>query len=285
MASISSSTFIVRVADPEEVQGRASRRVLISSDTLKRTKLCAGDPVALVAADIAQKAYAVGIIWPSTELLLETVQAMPSLLLTAKLREGSKVQLFPFNVPQGQKLKSWLPSFKQAREAGTVRLTEINSNESLLPPDNLKEKKTRRDWLSLLVRESLVDLKYITPTQVVQVQYEGQMRRFAVSSVLSKRPAGDASVADLVDTLNGLSVESIPPLCIMDWETMVVIDDGTKLTVSEKPQIESLGPSANPEVYSSVGGLDKQIAQIRDLIEIPLTRPDLFRHFGESKSP
>lgn len=30
-----------------------------------------------------------------------------------------------------------------------------------------------------------------------------------------------------------------------------------------------------------MGGLDKQIAQIRDLIEIPLTRPELFRHFGE----
>lgn len=29
-----------------------------------------------------------------------------------------------------------------------------------------------------------------------------------------------------------------------------------------------------------MGGLDKQIEQIRDLIEIPLTRPDLFRHFG-----
>lgn len=33
--------------------------------------------------------------------------------------------------------------------------------------------------------------------------------------------------------------------------------------------------------YASVGGLEKQIAQIRDLIEIPLTRPDLFRHFCE----
>ena len=34
------------------------------------------------------------------------------------------------------------------------------------------------------------------------------------------------------------------------------------------------------DAYSAVGGLDKQIAQIRDLIEIPLTRPELFRQFG-----
>ena len=31
--------------------------------------------------------------------------------------------------------------------------------------------------------------------------------------------------------------------------------------------------------YAAVGGLDEQIAQIRDLIEIPLRRPELFRHF------
>lgn len=38
--------------------------------------------------------------------------------------------------------------------------------------------------------------------------------------------------------------------------------------------------SSVSDAYTSVGGLDKQIAQIRDLLEIPLTRPDLFRHFG-----
>ena len=35
------------------------------------------------------------------------------------------------------------------------------------------------------------------------------------------------------------------------------------------------------DTYSSVGGLNKQIEEIRDLLEIPLTRPELFRYFGE----
>lgn len=35
------------------------------------------------------------------------------------------------------------------------------------------------------------------------------------------------------------------------------------------------------DAYSSVGGLTKQIEEIRDLLEIPLTRPELFRYFGE----
>ena len=36
------------------------------------------------------------------------------------------------------------------------------------------------------------------------------------------------------------------------------------------------------EAYSSVGGLNKQIEAIRDLLEIPLQRPELFSYFGMS---
>ena len=35
------------------------------------------------------------------------------------------------------------------------------------------------------------------------------------------------------------------------------------------------------DAYTTVGGLDEQIAQIRDLIDIPFQRPDLFYHFRE----
>lgn len=43
--------------------------------------------------------------------------------------------------------------------------------------------------------------------------------------------------------------------------------------------------ASNKDAYASVGGLNKQISQIRDLLEIPLTQPELFRHFGEWRSP
>lgn len=32
--------------------------------------------------------------------------------------------------------------------------------------------------------------------------------------------------------------------------------------------------------YDIVGGLDAQVEQIRDLVELPLTRPELYSHFG-----
>lgn len=48
-----------------------------------------------------------------------------------------------------------------------------------------------------------------------------------------------------------------------------------------QPQVEMLAQRSIKDAYSSVGGLNKQIEEIRDLLEIPLTRPELFRYFGE----
>jgi AAA family ATPase len=49
-----------------------------------------------------------------------------------------------------------------------------------------------------------------------------------------------------------------------------------------QPDIETFEKTSSSDAYATVGGLNKTIAEIRDLIEIPLTRPELFAHFGES---
>lgn len=49
-----------------------------------------------------------------------------------------------------------------------------------------------------------------------------------------------------------------------------------------QPDIETLEQTTSSDAYATVGGLNKTIAEIRDLIEIPFTRPELFAHFGES---
>jgi AAA family ATPase len=52
--------------------------------------------------------------------------------------------------------------------------------------------------------------------------------------------------------------------------------DQLDVGVSDEPQ--------GADAYTAVGGLDEQIAQIRDLIEIPFRWPELFHHFRESQS-
>lgn len=138
--------------------------------------------------------------------------------------------------------------------------------------------------------------------------YEGRSRRFAVSSVSTTR---DDQQPDIADDIQSLSLSDGPPkLWTVGWETTVSLKtessraeeaggSGSKQVSFDRSSMrygtdtsfralwstqESSGAverGVEKDAYSAVGGLDKQIAQIRDLIEIPLTRPELFRQFGQ----
>ncbi|KIJ99982.1 hypothetical protein K443DRAFT_679575 [Laccaria amethystina LaAM-08-1] len=129
-----------------------------------------------------------------------------------------------------------------------------------------------------------VDLKYINNSQVLEVLYEGRKRRFSVISVHPRTLSPDIKgrTGDLAHDLNSLSISAPTQLWSITWDTAVVITKDTVVEegLSHKPEVEVLEHSPVNEAYSSVGGLNKQIAEIRDLLEIPLTRPELFRYFG-----
>lgn len=80
------------------------------------------------------------------------------MLATARVGENSKVQLYPLNAPQPQKLPPWLPNLKHVDEAGNIRLKEldnINKPSPSAPKLKIKDKQKCQDWLTLLVRELL----------------------------------------------------------------------------------------------------------------------------------
>ncbi|KAI0369393.1 AAA family ATPase [Pilatotrama ljubarskyi] len=289
MSLLSTRKFTVEAFNPSESSSRAARRVIINAEVLKQAKVYAGDVVGLSSAE-SQKAFAVGVAWPSSELSQDSILASPPLLLTARVTPGTKVNLFSLDAP---KLPRGVPSLRDAELAHTICLKEISdqqrtaissaSSSSSKSPDSGKGK--RRDWLTLLIRESLIDLGYITPTQTLDIVYEGKTRRFAISSVTT-HPGADDGV-DLAEGVQSLSLSDSPPkLWTVGWETIVTMDsESSKAAASENPTANTAAGGAvqrgvSPDAYASVGGLDKQIAQIRDLIEIPLTRPELFRQFG-----
>ncbi|KAI0642851.1 AAA family ATPase [Trametes meyenii] len=269
MSLLSTRKFTVESFNSSEPISRAARRVIINTEVLKQAKVYAGDVVGLSSAD-SQKVFAVGVAWPSSDVSQDSILVSTSLLLTARVTPGAKVNLFSLDAP---KLPSGVPSLRQAELAQTIRVKEVfgekrvaisSAPTSSKSPDTGKGK--RRDWLTLLIRESLIDLGYLTPTQTLDVVYEGKMRRFTVTSVSTEREKDDDS--DLAAGVQSLSlVGSSQKLWTVGWETTVDAGHAVEHGVS-------------PDAYASVGGLDKQIAQIRDLIEIPLTRPELFRQFG-----
>jgi transitional endoplasmic reticulum ATPase len=67
----------------------------------------------------------------------------------------------------------------------------------------------------------------------------------------------------------------------------VVINDSTEITISEKPaeQIREAGGVAGggdgPDVtYEDIGGLDRELEQVREMIELPMRHPELFKRLG-----
>ncbi|WP_280537916.1 CDC48 family AAA ATPase [Halopenitus sp. POP-27] len=69
----------------------------------------------------------------------------------------------------------------------------------------------------------------------------------------------------------------------------VVVTDSTEIEISEKPAeeiVESAGDvgaggDATPDVaYEDIGGLDEELEQVREMIELPMRHPELFKRLG-----
>jgi AAA family ATPase len=197
MADFSSNTFTVRAADQINVRGRAVRRIFLSNHAMKLAKLFAGDVVGLTAiSEICQQRLSVRLLsemrcqkfiaFPSRDnsqwaryghhqtwqvmvskltdkgyghhLILVVVELATTLLLTARISEGSKAVIFHLGSINVATRPAWLPSIKEAHHADTVRLCKIDINgapviTSLSPKSS--EKAKQGDWLRLLLRESL----------------------------------------------------------------------------------------------------------------------------------
>ncbi|KAG6375937.1 P-loop containing nucleoside triphosphate hydrolase protein [Boletus reticuloceps] len=286
--------FTVSLSEAIEGESRSAKRVIVHPDNLKTLKVCSGDVIALSQADNgnAKKHFAVGVLWPSIDVpqngeyhivRSSFVLLSPSLFLTARLEEGSLVKVFPLHGKPTNKGNSFLPSLRDAQEAGYIRLREILKGQTKKAQADTHESGKRRDWLTLLLREHLVGLKFITSSQVVEVVYEGRPRRFFIDSITVRTPEAGDLVGPITKEIGSLSLHSQSHLWTTGWDTSVCIledDTDNRLGYPHKPDIETLEKTTPSDAYATVGGLNKTIAEIRDLIEIPLTRPELFVHFG-----
>jgi len=67
-----------------------------------------------------------------------------------------------------------------------------------------------------------------------------------------------------------------------DPETGVLVGPGARILVEVPSRVREPGataPKADP-AYERIGGLGPQLARVREMVELPLKRPDLFAHLG-----
>jgi transitional endoplasmic reticulum ATPase len=84
------------------------------------------------------------------------------------------------------------------------------------------------------------------------------------------------------------SGQSIPlKVADTDPDGTVVVTDGTEIQISERPAEEvaagggGAGGQARPDVtYEDIGGLERELEQVREMIELPMRHPELFSRLG-----
>ncbi|KAF8679690.1 AAA domain (dynein-related subfamily) [Rhizoctonia solani] len=230
------------------------KRCLLPQPTIEKLGLRTGEVIAITPVD-ATRPIVLCVAWPWTR------DVDPS---------GISLSYFSAKALKCDRVQVWKnPNSQWHKHLTHTRHITLKALEPL--PVSIEK---RAEWLKLLARETTIDLKYVIQGQVVTVPFEGHPRLFQLEFEQDK-----AHPEKLAQNISGLSITDrvewanvIQSAAEVDWDTQVDIDDEHE---TKPPIIAHVGSP-----YSTVGGLDKQIAVVRDLIEIPLTNPGLFHQFG-----
>ncbi len=85
--------------------------------------------------------------------------------------------------------------------------------------------------------------------------------------------------------LSSMSGQKIPvKIAETDPSGTVVVTDSTEVNVSEQPAEQISGAEEGRETpdvtYEDIGGLDSELEQVREMIELPMRHPELFQQLG-----
>ncbi|KRZ15532.1 Transitional endoplasmic reticulum ATPase [Trichinella zimbabwensis] len=132
--------------------------------------------------------------------------------------------------------------------------------------------------------QALPDLKYGTRILVLPIQdtivglqgnlFEVFLKPYFCESYRPVRKGDLFSVTGAMRTVEFKIVETDPsPYCIVAPETMVHCDGEPIEREEEEERLEDVG-------YDDIGGCRKQLAQIKEMVELPLRHPQLFKTIG-----
>jgi len=156
------------------------------------------------------------------------------------------------------------PAYIEDQGAGIVRMDGvIRRNAKVSLEENVRIRKAQ-----IKVAKTV----NIAPTRQISLDYgfEAFVKRKLLGYPVSKN---DTVLIPILGRSIPFVVNSITPADI------VLITDTTKLNVSEKPvsEIETGLPGVS---YEDIGGLTDAIQKIREMVELPLNHPELFKKLG-----
>jgi transitional endoplasmic reticulum ATPase len=158
------------------------------------------------------------------------------------------------------------PSYPQDQGLGIVRIdSRLRRNVEVGIDDIVTIRKAEKK-----VAKSVV----LTPYQV-KIKTNARFESFVKRKLLSFPVTKD----DLIYISIGISREIAFKVTQLKSGGICIIKQSTQLHISEGAQEEA--PQGIPYItYEDVGGLDREIQRVREMVELPLKHPELFRRLG-----
>ncbi|SCV67658.1 BQ2448_5269 [Microbotryum intermedium] len=267
---------------------RQLKRIHVAAEVLKARKICAGDALVIrprpaaapttasledgisalsinkneqptsASTSAEPPKFAVGVAWPSFTLSAsasDSAVAVSSLLLA---NSG-------LTLGEDSMLNTFADSGLSAFEADTITLIYGS-----------KGKAAKDSFFEAYAKEVLVDIRYVALHHFVELTFNGVLRRLLVSSArpAPTSPPFKAALNQVFLVSRSTSVTFKPPIAPLP----------NRRTVAASPAgasgSTSIARTGDMPGYEAIGGMQVQIEQIRELVEWPLTRPEVFSHFG-----
>ncbi|GAA5876576.1 hypothetical protein JCM16303_003586 [Sporobolomyces ruberrimus] len=259
------------------VHSRHLKRIHIAPEILKAVKICAGDALVLRKAAVPgttesieqgmqnmdlenssiRSSFAVGIAWPNFTLSGNSVAVSPLVLANAGVPTGETVNV---------------------STVATSGIEVVEADKITLIYD-AKGKPGQDSFFEAYVKEVLIDLRFVAVHHFVELTYNGLVRRLVVSSAKgtsSTPPASTPTGEQVYQISRSTHVSFKPP------GSASTAAKKRKPSSTANPSNMANGQGSGGELpgYEMVGGMEAQIEQIREMVEWPLTRPELYSHFG-----
>lgn len=127
-----------------------------------------------------------------------------------------------------------------------------------------------RTILEACVRDVLLARKYVFPTQYINVVSQECRHRFKVAAI--ERSEGEQAIK-LPQVIPTNHLDTLQETAQLGRSTHILLN-----TSNQKPSPAPIPQSET--AYAALGGLDAQVEEVRQLVEMPLRHPELFREFG-----
>lgn len=243
-------------------------KVLLPVEIIRSLKLQTGDAILVKSDESSTPDFVVGTVWPSFALEAGSLRLPVAAQLPSGLQAGESVSVIPLQATQTK------TTLRKPPTAANIQLS-VSARSRTSTAAFARFGKSDRQMLTVHAKESLADLECIHLGQQVSLTFQGELFDLTVSRITDINGQQGWTVSTSVTT------DATTQVCSVARTSDVTVSAADASAANNSSSPSDLATSAAKEnPYSKLGGLDRQIAEIKTLIEMPLMSPEIFVQYG-----